>query len=123
MDKETVFKIILDCAFQVHTNLGPGLLKSAYEECLFYELKEKGLVVHKQKPMPLIYNEIKLDIGYRIDLFVENEIVIEIKSVDKFADIHMAQILTYMRLANSSLGLLLNFNVKHLKNGIKRVIL
>ncbi len=123
MDKETVFKIILDCAFQVHTNLGPGLLESAYEECLFYELKKKGLGVHKQKPMPLTYKEIKFDTGFRIDLYVENDIVVEVKSVGAFDDIHMAQILTYMKLANSRLGLLVNFNVKHLKYGIKRVIL
>ena len=123
MDKERVFKQILDCAFLVHTSLGPGLLENAYEECLFYELNNLGIYVEKQKPMPLIYREVKLDAGYRIDLFVDTNIVVEIKSVESLADIHLAQILTYMKLTGSQLGLLVNFNVKHLKDGIKRVVL
>jgi GxxExxY protein len=123
MDREDIFKRVLDYSFKVHTALGPGLLESAYEECLFYELKQSGLRVEKQKPMPLIYQDVKLDTGYRIDLLVENSIIIELKSVESLADIHMAQILTYMKLADCKLGLLVNFNVKYLKNGIKRVIL
>ncbi len=123
MDKEEIFKKILDCSFNVHSGLGPGLLESAYEECLFFELTNCGLKVEKQKPMPLVYKDVKLDAGYRVDLLVENCIIIEVKSVEAFADIHLAQILTYMKLANCSLGLLLNFNVRHLKEGIKRVIL
>ena len=123
MNKEEVFKIVLDCSFKVHTALGPGLLESSYEECLFYELKQKGLVVYKQMPMPLVYHDVRLDIGYRIDLIVENSIIIEIKSVEAFNDIHFAQILTYMKLSECKLGLLVNFNVRHLKDGIKRVIL
>jgi len=123
MNIEEVFKKVLDCSFQVHTALGPGLLESSYEECLFYELKQSGLYVEKQKPLPLIYKEVKLDIGYRIDLLVENKVIVEIKSVESLADIHMAQILTYLKLSNCKLGLLINFNVKHLKDGIKRVIL
>ncbi len=123
MDREIVFKEILDCSFKVHTALGPGLLESAYNECLYYELTESGLKVEKQKPLPLIYKTVHLEAGYRIDLLVEGSIVIEIKSVDALAEIHMAQILTYLKLSKCNLGLLVNFNVLHLKDGIKRVIL
>lgn len=122
MDREQIFKLVLDCAFKVHTALGPGLLESAYEECLFYELKKAGLTVEKQKALPLVYEEVKLDTGYRIDLFVENCIIVELKSVEELCDIHLAQILTYLKLSGCKLGLLVNFNVKHLKHGIKRVI-
>ncbi|NOQ25009.1 MAG: GxxExxY protein [Bacteroidales bacterium] len=122
MDIEKIFKTILDCAFKVHTALGPGLLESAYEECLYYEIKKSGLKVEKQKSLPLVYEEIKLDAGYRVDLLVENKVVIELKSVEALADIHLAQILTYLKLSGCKLGLLVNFNVKHLKDGIKRVI-
>ncbi|MFN8256646.1 MAG: GxxExxY protein [Bacteroidales bacterium] len=123
MNIEEIFKMVLDKSFEVHTVLGPGLLESAYEECLFYELKKGGLYVEKQKSLPLVYKEIKLDAGYRIDLYVENSVIIEIKSVETLADIHLAQILTYMKLSGCKLGLLVNFNVRHLKDGIKRVIL
>ncbi|MBI9062459.1 MAG: GxxExxY protein [Marinilabiliaceae bacterium] len=123
MDIEKVFKTVLDSSFQVHTALGPGLLESAYEECLYYELLQSGLKVEKQKPLPLVYKEVKLETGYRVDLLVQNRIIVEIKAVETIADIHLAQILTYMKLSDSPLGLLVNFNVKHLKNGIKRVIL
>lgn len=123
MDIENIFKIILDCSFKVHTALGPGLLESAYEECLFYEIQKTGLAVIKQKALPLIYEEVKLDAGYRVDLLIENRIVVEIKAVEALADIHLAQILTYLKLSGCKLGLLINFNVKHLKDGIKRVIL
>jgi GxxExxY protein len=123
MDIEIIFKKILDCAFKVHTALGPGLLESAYQECLNYELIQAGIKVEKQKAMPLVYYKVKLDAGYRIDLYVENSIIVEIKSIETLADIHLAQILTYMKLADCKLGLLVNFNVKHLRDGIKRVIL
>lgn len=124
MNKEQIFKTVLDCCFTVHTELGPGLLESSYEECLFYEISQSGLIVSKQKPLPLIYKkEIKLDIGYRVDLLVENQMIVEVKSVEALADIHLAQILTYMKLTECKLGLLVNFNVRHLKYGIKRVIL
>ncbi len=122
-DIEAIFKIILDCSFKVHSELGPGLLESAYEECLFYELMKNGLKVEKQKALPLIYDDVKLEIGYRVDLFVENLIVVEIKSVEALNEVHLAQILTYLKLSNCKLGLLVNFNVKQLKNGFKRVIL
>lgn len=123
MDIEKVFKTVLDCSFKIHTALGPGLLESAYEECLSYEIKKSVLQVEKQKALPLVYKEVKLDAGYRIDLLVENKVIIEIKSVEALADIHMAQILTYLKLSKCKLGLLVNFNVRHLKDGIKRVIL
>ena len=123
MNIEDVFRKVLDCSFKIHTALGPGLLESVYVECLYYELKKSGLIVEKQKPLPLVYEKVRLEAGYRIDLLVEEKIVVEIKSIDAVADIHMAQILTYMRLSECRLGLLANFNVVHLKDGIKRVIL
>jgi GxxExxY protein len=122
MNENVIAKIVFESALKVHQTLGPGLLESAYEECLFYELTKGGLWVEKQKAIPLVYEEVKLDIGYRIDLFVENKFVVEIKSVDTLGDIHLAQILTYLKLSNSKLGLLINFNVVLLKNGVKRVI-
>ncbi len=112
---------IIGCAMKVHTELGPGLLENAYEECLFYELLQAGLKVEKQKVLPLIYHEVKLDAGYRIDLLVANKIIVEIKAIEAFNDVHLAQILTYLKLSNCKLGLLINFNVKSLKDGIKRV--
>ena len=121
--KEDIFKAMLDCAFEVHSNLGPGLLENAYEECLMDELTRTGLYVERQKALPLVYKGIKLDIGYRIDLFVEDQFIIEIKSIEALTDIHLAQILTYLKVSECRLGLLVNFNVKYLKDGIKRVIL
>lgn len=114
---------IIGLAMKVHTKLGPGLLESAYKECLFYELKKAGLAVEKEKPMPLIYEEVYLDCGYRIDLLVENKIVIEIKALDQFHPVHLAQTLTYMKLGEYRLGLMFNFKVARLKDGLKRVIL
>jgi GxxExxY protein len=114
---------VLNCAYRVHSSLGPGLLESAYEECLYYELKKHGLEVTKQKPMPLIYEEIKLDLGYRIDLYIETKVIIEIKSVDALNPVHFAQLMTYMKLAKCRIGFLINFNVHSLKDGIKRIII
>ena len=123
MNDELIFRMLLDCAYKVHTNLGPGLLESAYETCLDYELKKAGLFVEKQKPMPLYYEGEILEIGYRIDLMVENRIIVELKSVETLTNVHLAQILTYLKLSKLHLGLLVNFNVSSLKNGIRRVIL
>ncbi|MGF2411602.1 GxxExxY protein [Ferruginibacter sp.] len=123
MIENEITERILKSAFKVHTALGPGLLESSYKECLSYEMKKHGLFVEKEKPMPLIYEEVKLDIGYRLDLLVNNKVVIEIKTVECFNDVHLAQILTYMRLGNCKVGLLLNFKVASLKHGIKRMIL
>ena len=123
MTEDELSNIVIGLAIKVHKNLGPGLLESSYKECLFYEINKAGLQVEKEKPMPLIYEEVKLDIGYRLDIIVENKLAIEIKSVEVLNDVHLAQILTYLKLSNSKLGLLINFNVKLLKEGIKRVIL
>lgn len=123
MNIEEIFKKVLDCSFQVHTELGPGLLESAYEACLFYELLQSGFQVEKQYPIPIVYKDVKLNAGYRCDLIIERKVVVEIKSVEALADIHLAQILTYLKLSGCKLGLLVNFNVRHLKDGIKRVIL
>ena len=112
---------VIGLAIDIHTELGPGLLESAYKECLFHKLKDFGFNVEKEKPMPLIWQEIKLDCGYRIDLLVESKVVIEIKSVTVLNDIHLAQTLTYLKLGDYKLGLLINFNVLRLKTGIKRV--
>lgn len=122
MIENEISKKIIGCAIEVHRQLGPGLLESAYQECLLYELEQAGLKVCKEKPMPIVYKEIKLDHGYRIDLLVEEKVVIELKTVDTLIDVHTAQVLTYLRLGNYKLGLLLNFQVAVLKNGIKRVI-
>ena len=112
---------IIGLAIGVHQSLGPGLLESAYKECLYYRLQKAGFFVEKEKPMPLIYQEVKLECGYRIDLLVEQKVVIEIKSVEAFNDVHLAQTLTYMKLGGYKLGLLINFNTVLLKNGIKRI--
>ena len=121
MTENEISEIVFDCALKVHKSLGPGLLESAYEECLYYELKKYDLIVQKQKPLPLIYEDVKLEIGYRVDLIIESKIKLEIKSVDALNDIHLAQILTYLKLSDCKLGMLINFNVTLIKNGIKRV--
>jgi GxxExxY protein len=122
MTENEISKIVFESALKVHKNLGPGLLESAYEECLFYELKKSNLIVEKQKALPLIYEEVKLDVGYRIDIIVENKFIIEVKSVETLNEVHLAQVLTYLRLSDCKLGLLINFNVKLLKEGVRRVI-
>jgi len=114
---------IIGASFKVHKELGPGLLESSYKECLHYVLTKEGLFVEKEKPLPLIYEEVKLDVGYRLDLFVENKVVVEVKSVEALTDVHTAQVLTYLKLTGSKVGLLINFNVADLKKGIKRLIL
>lgn len=113
---------IITAAFKVHSALGPGLLESAYEACLLYELQKNGLSVTSQVPMPLVYDGVKLDIGYRLDILVEDTIIVEVKTVEAITNIHQAQILSYLKLSNKSLGLILNFNVLHLREGIKRVV-
>lgn len=121
MDNKLTEKII-GAAINVHRALGPGLLESAYQECLLFELKSIGLNVSKEIALPIVYKDVKLDHGYRIDLLVENKIILELKTVERFTDVHSAQILTYMKLGNYPLGLLINFHTKLLKNGIKRFI-
>ena len=122
MNENELSNIIIGSAIEVHRLLGPGLLESAYRECLFYELIQKGLFVEKEKPMPIVYKEVKSDHGYRMDLLVEDKVVVEIKTVEALNDVYFAQVLTYLKLGNYRLGLLLNFHVSILKNGIKRII-
>jgi len=114
---------IIGCAYRVHSRLGPGLLESTYEACLEYELLKMGYKVERQKALPIVYDEVKLDTGCRIDLLVENEIIVDNKSVDAIAPIHKAQVMTYLKLSEKKLGLLINFNVLDLKKGIKRIIM
>ncbi|MDF1612482.1 GxxExxY protein [Stygiobacter electus] len=114
---------IIGCAYKVHSRLGPGLLESTYQICLEYELKKLGYAVETEKALPVVYDEIKLDTGYRIDLIVNKSVIVELKSVEAINDVHIAQILTYLKLSNTKLGLLINFNVKDLKQGIKRFVI
>jgi GxxExxY protein len=113
---------IIGCAIEVHKILGPGLLESAYEECLAYELTKAGLSIERQCLLPIVYKEIKLDHGYRLDIVVEEEVIIELKTVEAISPVHRAQVLTYMKLSGIDLGLIINFNVKMLKDGIKRFV-
>jgi len=122
MNENEIARIVFDCALRVHKQLGPGLLESAYEECLCYELRKLNLKVSKQRPLPLIYEDVFLEVGYRVDLMVEEKFIVEIKSVEALNDVHLAQILTYLKLSGCKLGMLINFNVSLLKYGIKRVI-
>jgi GxxExxY protein len=122
MTENELSKVVFDAALKVHKSLGPGLLESAYEECLTYELHKTGLRVEKQKPLPLIYEEVHMEVGYRVDILLENKLVIEVKSVDVLNDVHLAQTLTYLKLSNCKLGMLINFNVTRIKDGIKRVV-
>jgi GxxExxY protein len=121
-DLESLSYKIIGLAIEVHRQLGPGLLESAYQQCLYYEIKKAGLKVEKELTLPILYKDIKLDHGYRIDLLIEDRLVIELKTVESFTSVHFAQILTYLRLGNYPLGLLINYNSKILKNNIKRFI-
>jgi len=124
-EKELLNRItesIIGAAIEVHRALRPGLLESAYEACLAFELVERGLKVEQQKPLPVVYRDVRLDCGYRLDLLVEEKVIVEIKAVDRLAPIHQAQLLSYLRLSGCKVGLLINFNVKVLKDGIRRVV-
>jgi GxxExxY protein len=121
MNEEEIAYKVIGQAIEVHKLLGPGLLENAYKECLFYKLKQVGLYVEKEKAMPLMLEEVKLECGYRIDLLVNKVVVVELKSVEALNDVHLAQTLTYLKLGNFKLGLLMNFNVKILPSGIKRL--
>jgi len=122
LSENELAKIVFEAGLKIHKTLGPGLLESAYEECLYFELVNKGLYIEKQKGLPLIYEQVKLDIGYRVDLLLERKLIVEIKSVEALNDIHLAQVITYLKLSNCKLGLLINFNTTLFKDGIKRVI-
>jgi GxxExxY protein len=119
---DEISRRIIGAAIEVHRHLGPGLLESAYQACLVFELKRLGLRLEEQKSLPVIYKDVKLDCGYRLDLVVEDEIIIEIKAVEKLLPIHDAQLLSYLRLSNKRVGLLMNFHVSVLKNGLKRIV-
>lgn len=122
MNENELSKIIVDCCYKLHVNLGAGLLESVYEEILCFELSRHKLICERQKPIPVIYEDIKLDIGFRADLIVENKVIVEIKSVEALAPVHHKQVLTYLKLTNLKLGLLVNFNVNLIKDGIKRIV-
>lgn len=122
MNIEELYKLVLDCSFEVHRTLGPGLLENTYQQCLGHELRSRGLKVELEKELPVIYKGITVPCGYRIDILVENQIIIELKAVEKLSSIHLAQIISYMKLSKMHLGLLVNFNSKLLKDGIKRVV-
>ncbi len=120
--EDDITEKVIGCALKVHSMLGPGLLESAYKECLYYELIKSNVLVEKEKALPLIYKNVELECGYRMDLLVEKRVVIEIKSVEEIAPVHLSQVLTYLKLSNNRFGLLINFNVVRLKDGIKRVV-
>jgi len=120
---DRVTEAIIGASIDVHRELGPGLLESTYEACLAYELVQRGLKVERQKPLPVVYKGLKLDIGYRVDLLVEDRVIVELKAVDRLEPIHEAQLLSYLRLSGCKVGLLINFNVRVLRDGLKRLIL
>lgn len=122
MNEQELSRKVLDLSFKIHTAIGPGLLEAPYKECLHYEISKSGLYVEKEKPLPFIYEQIRMDCGYRSDLIVENKIIIEVKSVEAISALHKAALLTYLRITKLKLGLLLNFNTVHLKDGIKRMV-
>lgn len=121
LDEDRLAKLVLDAAFKVHRALGPGLLESAYVHCMMHELESLGVSVLHQEPLPLIYRDVKLDVGYRLDLWIEKTLILEVKSVDELHPIHTAQLLTYLRLTGNRLGLIINFNEVLLKDGIRRI--
>lgn len=117
-----ITETIIGVSINIHRALGPGLLESAYEACMVYDIAKAGLQVEQQKPLPIVYRGVKLDCGYRLDLMIENKVIVEIKSLEKLLPIHQAQLMSYLKLSDCKVGLLINFNVKVLKNGIKRVV-
>ena len=121
MDVNEISRHVVDAAMRVHSVLGPGLLENAYEGCLRYELAKRGLQVEQQVPLPVVYDGVKIDLGYRLDLLVGGELIVELKAVEKVTPLHQAQLLSYLKLSGRKLGLLINFNVVHLKEGIKRM--
>ena len=122
MNENEISNRVIGCALRVHSNLGPGLLESSYEACLHHELIQCGLFVEAQKLLPLVYETVRLNCGYRVDLMIDSKLIVEIKAVDGLTDVHLAQVLTYLKLSNCKLGLLINFNVARLRQGIRRVV-
>jgi len=122
MTENELSKIIVDCCFKIHTKLGPGLLESVYEEILTYELKKAGLRIKRQQGLPVVYDELKMDLGFRADIIVEDKVIIELKSIEAIAPVHLKQLLTYLKITGIKLGLLINFNEALIKDGIRRVV-
>ncbi|KIC00377.1 GxxExxY protein [Flavobacterium sp. KMS] len=122
MTENEISSIVVDTCYRIHVKLGPGLLESVYEAILYFELTKRGLKVERQKPLPVIWDEVKLDIGFRADLIVENKVILEIKSIEQISNVHPKQVLTYLRITKMKLGLLINFNVPIIKLGITRVV-
>lgn len=122
MTENEIAKIIVNTAYHIHVKLGPGLLESIYEEIMCFELESEGLMVERQKALPVFWKGLKMDMGYRTDLIVENKVIIELKSIEKIAPVHPKQLLTYLKIADKRLGLLINFNEKLIKNGITRIV-
>lgn len=122
MTENEISRVIVDASYRIHVELGPGLFESSYEEILSYELMKKGLYISRQKTIPIVWEEIKMEHGFRADLIVENKVLIEIKSVESIAPVHQKQVLTYLKLTNLKLGLLINFNEAYIKNGITRIV-
>ncbi len=122
MTENEIAKIIVNTAYDIHVKLGPGLLESVYEEILYFELTEQGLYVERQKPIPVFWKNIRMEIGFRADLIVEKKVIVELKSVDRIAPVYPKQLLTYLRILDNRLGLLINFNEKYIKDGISRVV-
>lgn len=122
MTENELAKIVVDVAYQIHTKLGPGLLESVYQKVMLYELHKRGLHVQEEVPRPVIWDDVQLEVGFRIDLFVERKLIVELKSVEKVAPVHKKILLTYLRLSNCRLGLLINFGQELIKNGISRVV-
>jgi GxxExxY protein len=122
MHENSIGRVVVDCAYKVHKNLGPGLLESTYQACLAYELKKRGLQIEAETALPVYYDEVKINCGYRIDLWVQRKVIIELKTVTVLERIHMAQVLTYLKLTDNRLGFLINFNVIRIKHGIRRVV-
>jgi GxxExxY protein len=118
---DLIAKDVVDAAFKIHTKLGPGLLESAYEACLAHELTKRGYQIERQKPQPVIYDGLEIEVGYRLDVLVNGEVIVELKSVEQVLPIHHAQLMTYLKLSGKTLGLLINFNVPVIKQGIRRV--
>ena len=122
MGNDELTQRVIGIAIQMHSDLGPGILESAYEHCFYYELTNAGFDVQRQKPLPLVYKNVKLDCGYRADLIVENKLIIEVKAVESLNEVHVAQVITYLKLSGIKVGLLINFNVVKLKQGIRRLV-
>lgn len=122
MSENEISKVVFECGLKVHRYLGPGLLENAYKECLYHEIGKSGLRIEKEKTLPVYYDSIRIELGYRLDLIVEDKLIVELKAVEELNDIHFAQLLTYLKLTNCKLGMLMNFNTDLFKNGVRRVV-